>query len=191
MGFSTGEHGFTLIEMLMVSAMVVIIAGMGIPLLSSTSAAINLGEAARQVERELQTARLTAVSANRPMRVRFNCPAAGEYRMTELIGTPATPAAADSAINRCSMTPYPFPAADRNPLTRPNNDGPLRTLNSEVTFQQSTTIEFWPDGSAHATTGTTNPWPVITGTGTSIILARGTKTRTIVVNSIGKVQLLP
>lgn len=191
MGSSANERGFSLIEVLMVSAVVVIIAGMGVPLLTSTTDAIRLGEAARQVERELQTARLTAVSANQPIRVRFNCHAVGEYRMVELIGTPTTPAAADSAVDRCAMTSYPFPAADKNPLTRPNNDGPLRRLDASVTFQQSTTIEFWPDGSAHMSTGSTNPWPVIASPGTNIILARSGITRTVVVNSIGKVQLLP
>ena len=111
--------------------------------------------------------------------------------MVELIGTSSVPAAGDSAANRCAAASYPYPAADRNPLTLPNNDGPVRTMDSTVSFQQSTTIEFWPDGSAHAPIGTTNPWPLIASPGTNIILLRKLKTRTIVVNSIGKVQLLP
>jgi prepilin-type N-terminal cleavage/methylation domain-containing protein len=189
--FRTGNRGFSLIEILVMLTLVGILSAMSLPLLNSIADSIKLGEAARQVERELQTARLTAVSANRPIRVRFNCPAAGQYRMVELIGTPSTPAAADSAIDRCSATAYPYPAADRNSLTRPNNDGLPRTLDASVSFQQSTTIEFWPDGSAHAASGTTNPWPVIASPGTNIIVLRKTKTKTIVVNSIGKVQLLP
>ena len=191
MALRTSERGFTLIEMLMVTTVFTIIAGMAVPLFNDMSDSIKLGEGGRQVERELQTARLTAVSANQPIRVRFNCPAAGQYRMTELVGTPAVPAAADSATDRCLTTTYPFPADDANPLTRPNNDGPVRYLPSDTTFQTAATIEFWPDGSAHMASGTTNPWPVIATTGTSIVLLRKGETKTITVNGIGKVTLVP
>jgi prepilin-type N-terminal cleavage/methylation domain-containing protein len=186
-----GESGFTLIEILMVTALVGIVSVIGMPLLGQISGTIELGEAARQVERELQSARMTAVSANQPVRVMFNCPAVGQFRMVELIGTPAVPNAADGVIGRCSTTAYPFPAPDNNPITRPNNDGQLRTLSSQVTFTTVTTIEFWPDGTAHTNTGAINPWPPIAAPGTDIVLTRGTKTRTILVNGIGKIQLLP
>ena len=185
------ESGFTLIEILMVTALVGIVSVIGMPLLGQISGTIELGEAARQVERELQSARMTAVSANQPVRVMFNCPAAGQYRMVELIGTPAVPNAADGAVGRCSTSTYPFPAPDNNPITRPNNDGALRTLSPQVDFTTVTTIEFWPDGTAHSNTGAINPWPPIAASGTNIILTRGTKTRTILVNGIGKIQLLP
>lgn len=187
----TPERGFSLLEMLMITTVIAIIAGIGMPLFGDVTDSIKLGEAARGVERELQTARMAAVSANQPMRVRFNCNSAGEYRMVELIGTPTVPVAADSATDRCSTTLYPYPAADRNPLTRPNNDGPLRYLPSLTTFTTSATIEFWPDGTAHMASGTVNPWPVIASTGTNIVLTRKGKTKTILVNGIGKVQLLP
>ena len=141
-----GQSGFSLIELLTVCALVGIVSVIGMPLLGQISGAIQLGEAARQVERELQSARITAVSANQPMRVMFNCPAATQYRLVELIGTPGVPAAADGAVGRCSATTYPFPAPDNNPITRPNNDGPLRNLSANVTFTTVTTIEFWPDG---------------------------------------------
>jgi hypothetical protein len=134
---------------------------------------------------------MTAVSANQPVRVMFDCPVAGQYRMVELIGTPAVPAAGDGVVGRCSQTTYPFPAPDNNPITRPNNDGVLRTLADQVTFTTATTIEFWPDGTAHTNTGGTNPWPPIASPGTSIILTRNGKTRSILVNGIGKVQLVP
>jgi hypothetical protein len=125
------------------------------------------------------------------MRVQFNCPAARQYRMVELIGTPAVPNAADGTVGRCSASTYPFPAPDNNPITRPNNDGALRTIPDQVTFTTVTTIEFWPDGTAHTNTGGINPWPPIAAPGTNIILTRGTKTKTILVNGIGKIQLLP
>jgi len=188
---SRTESGFSLIELLMVVALVGIVSVIGMPLLGQVSGAIELGEAARQVERELQSARMAAVAANQPVRVMFNCPVAGQYRLVELIGTPAVPAAADGVVGRCSTTTYPFPAPDNNPITRPNNDGPLRTLKSTVTITTATTIEFWPDGSAHTNSGLVNPWPPIASPGTSIVLTRSSKTRSILVNGIGKIQLLP
>lgn len=187
----SGQSGFSLIELLMVVALVGIVSVIGLPLLGQMSGTIQLGEAARQVERELQSARMTAVSANQPMRVMFDCPATGEYRMVELIGTPSVPAAADGVIGRCSATTYPFPAPDNNPITRPNNDGPLRTIPSQVSITTSTTIEFWPDGTAHTNTGGTNPWPPIASPGYTIVLTRSGKTKSILVNGIGKIQLLP
>ena len=188
---SFGQSGFSLIELLMVTALIGIVSVIGMPLLGQISGSIELGEAARQVERELQSARMAAVSANQPMRVMFNCPATSQYRLVELIGTPSVPAAADGVVGRCSTVTYPFPAPDNNPITRPNSDGPLRTLSSQVTFTTVTTIEFWPDGTAHTNTGGTNPWPPIAAPGTNIVLTRGTKTRSILVNGIGKIQLLP
>jgi Tfp pilus assembly protein FimT len=161
------------------------------PLLGQISGAIELGEAARQVERELQSARMTAVSANHPVRVRFNCPVAGEYRTVELIGTPGVPAAADGVVGRCSQTTYPFPAPDNNPITRPNTDGALRRLATSVSITTSTTIEFWPDGTAHTDTGGTDPWPPVAAAGTNIVLTRSGKTKSILVNGIGKIQLVP
>lgn len=184
------ERGFSLLEMILVSAVFAIMAGVALPLFQDATDAVKLGDAARQVERELQSARLTAVSANQPMRVRFNCATTGEYRMTELVGTPTVPASADSATDRCSPSLYPFPAGDQSPLTRPNNDGPIRRLPADTSFQSSTTIEFWPDGSAHVQSGSVNPWPVIPTTGASIVLLRKSKTKTITVNGVGKITLV-
>jgi prepilin-type N-terminal cleavage/methylation domain-containing protein len=184
------DYGFTLVELLATVAMIGIIAGIAMPLLANVGDSIKLGEATREVERELQIARMSAVSANQPMRFRFDCPAAGAYRIIELIGTPSVPAAADAAANRCAMANYPYPGdSDRNPLTRPNHDGSVRYLDPKVTFTASTTIEFWPDGTAHTNTGGTNPWPGITGAGTTITLTKGTKTKNIVVNGVGKIQI--
>ena len=83
------ERGFTLIEVMMMSALIVIISGIGVALMRNVADGIKLGQAARQVERELQTARLKAVSSNQPMRVRFDCPVAKQYRIVELVGTRA------------------------------------------------------------------------------------------------------
>src|SRR5204863_10044999 len=164
--------GFSLVELMTVTAIIAIIAGIAVPLMVNLVEAIKLGESTREVEREIQTARMLAVSSNQPIRIRFDCPAAKQYRITELVGTPSTPAAADNAANRCALASYPYPSdTDKTPLTRPNHDGPLRYLDPKVSFSNTTTIEFWPDGSAHTNTGAVNPWPPIAGSGYLVTLS--------------------
>ena len=89
--------GFSLVDMICVVAVFAILAGISVPAFQNVSEGYKLGQTVREVERELQTARLKAVTANRPLRIRFDCPAAGQYRITELIGTSSVPAAEDSA----------------------------------------------------------------------------------------------
>jgi len=173
---------------------------MAIPAITSMMGEMQVGASAREVERELQTARLRAVSTNRPMRVRFNCPTAGQFRLVELIGTPTAPAADDSdsrAAARCSTATYPYPDQNRGVFDVPNNDGDLKRLNSAVEFVAVQTIEFWPDGTARTFQGRL-PWdPIPTNAPTSITLqkAKGSAAaqlasrKSIQVNGLGKVQL--
>ena len=184
------QRGVTLIDTIVVVALISIVAGITIPTLTSSVDRMRLGQAARQVEREMQTAKSRAVSKGRAMRVHFNCPAVGQYRITELIGTVSAPAAADSAADRCDRTKYPYPAADTNPLTLPNHDGPVQSLDDLVSFDESQTIEFWPDGTAHYVGGgATNPWPMIPTAGIVVRLRRDDNTSTISVNGLGKILL--
>ena len=69
-----GSRGFTLIELIVVAALLITIMAIAIPSFHLTDA-MKLNGAAREVERELQIARLRAVTVNRPLQVRFNCPA--------------------------------------------------------------------------------------------------------------------
>lgn len=182
--------GFTLVEMMAVIAVFSIIAAMALPLMKDSVDGMQLGIQARNVERALQDARLKAVKANQPMRVRFNCPLAGQFRSVELMGTPTAPAAADSATNRCDGNAYPYPAADKDIITRPNHDGPILQLESATSFSVSQTIEFWPDGTVHVASGTTQPWPLITGDpGITITLLRKSQTKQVWVNAFGKTKV--
>ena len=176
--------------MLCVVAVFGLLAGVSVPVFQNVTEGYKLGQTLREVERELQSARLKAVTSNRPLRVRFNCPAAGQYRTVELIGSPATPATGDDASNRCQEAVYPSPASDNNPLTRPNHDGPMRRLPDGIAFGSAATLEFWPDGSVHQQAGTTLPWPVVGVAGTSITVVKGSVTKRIDVNGVGKITLV-
>ncbi len=181
--------GFSLVELLAVAAIVAILGGLATPMVLAGLRNSRLNSAARSVQAELQRARLLAVTTNGPMRVRFNCPSTGMFRMVELIGTPALPDTQDSSSSRCSEVSYPYPPTTRNPLVRPQNDGPVRRLQPEVTFVSTKTIEFWPDGSAHADAGSGNPWPPIPLAGVTISVQYKTTTKSITVNGLGKIQL--
>lgn len=184
------ERGFTLIDTLAVTSVLGIIMAITVPNVIASLDAVRLGQATRSVERELQKAKMLAVGKGRAFRVRFNCPVAGQYRITELIGTVSVPVAADSATNRCDQNVFPFPAADNNPITLPNHDGPIQILDPSVAFSVSQTIEFWPDGTAHhAAGGAVTPWPMIPVAGLQIQLVRKGITSTISVNGLGKIQL--
>lgn len=187
-GAAQEARGFTLVELVAVMALVLTVSAIALPSMLAARDRIRLGQSAREVEREIQTAKSRAVARSRPMRVRFNCPTAGEYRAVELIGTSAAPVAADSAADRCSSTLYPYPPADLDSNTRPNLDGPVRTLDSTVAFTAAQTIEFRPDGTAYRDSGG-GAFELIPTTGVTIRVARSGLTRTITVNGLGKVQL--
>jgi len=187
----TSEAGVSLIDLMVVVSVVGILSAISLPAFDYWKQSMELGSNARDVERTLQEARLKAVTSNRPIRVRFNCPTAGSYRMVEVIGTSATPDPKDSELNRCQESVYPYPAPDREPLTRPNHDGPVRTVAAKVTFGSGTkNLEFLPNGSVLVQDGTT----FVPFTTTEIRLLRElnlANSKVITVNSLGKVTLVP
>lgn len=173
------DRGFSTIELLLVVAMVATMAAISLPVMQDLTANIKLGEASRMVERELQNARLKAVSTNRALRVRPNCPATGYIRTVEVLGS-----AADTASNRCIQTAYPFPAADQDVITRPNFDGPVRTIPNSAVVTDAI-IEFRPDGTA---------LEVVSGVATTIAtevtvtIYRDGKYKSVTINGAGKIQ---
>ena len=184
--------GFSLIDIMMSVAVLCIIASASVPSLMHVVNGVKLGQAQRDVYQEMQTARLIAVSSNRPIRIRFNCPYAGQYRLTELIGSPTRPDPADSAADRCSDTKWTFPANDNDPTTRPNRDGPVRRLPDTVTFETAAALEFWPDGTVHRQVGGESPWEQVSvAGGTVVTIAKNKIVKTISVSGLGKIQLLP
>lgn len=173
------DRGFSLVELLAVVALFAIIVAMAGPVYQDVVDGMRLGWSARDVERELQDARLKSVSTNRRMRVRTNCPVAGQFRMVEWRNN-----LTDSTLSRCSESGYPTQYNELNVVTK-RQDGPLRYLQPNVTVN-TVTLEFWPNGTVH-NPGDSNPL----STAATITLTKGDKTKGITVNGLGKIQLQP
>ncbi|HZR22534.1 MAG TPA: hypothetical protein VFA59_03035 [Vicinamibacterales bacterium] len=188
------DAGFSLIDIVATVAITATVMAIATPPLVNMVDQYRLGNSLRTVERQMQFAKLKAVSSQSAMRLRFNCPVVGQIRVVELIGTPAVPDPVqdpDSYTTRCNETTYPYKptGSDSSRLTKPNNDGPVALLDSSVTVTSSTTLEFWPDGSVHAANGGANPWPNIGTAGVTITLTRKGVSKNIVVNGLGKIQM--
>jgi len=176
--------------MLVVTAIVAVLASVAIPTMLQAAERMRLGQSTREVEREMQAAKQRAVARQRAMRIRFNCPQPGQFRIVELIGTPLAPAGDDSAPDRCSTVRFPYPARDNDIVTRPNLDGPVRLLDPTVAFGAVETLEFWPDGTVHhAPSGQLSNWPMVPPAGVAITLTRSGTTSTLTVNGLGRIQV--
>ena len=194
----SGALGYSIIDIVISLGIIATIAGIAAPAAVSMIDSQRLNTSVRDVERELQFARLKAVTSQTRMRVRLDCPSVGQFRAVELVGTPTTPTASDvdSYSDRCKDTLFPYSptGADSSRLTRPNNDGPVRTLQTDVSFTAASksptlySIEFWPDGTAHNTlvNGTTVTAPL---TASTITLTRKGVSKNIQVNGFGKIQM--
>jgi len=178
--------GFTLVDMVAAMAILAALSAIAIPAIKDYQDAVALGQAQRMVQSELQQARMKSVTTNKVMRVRFNCPAAKQFRMVELIGTSAVPAPQDTAGNRCDMTAYPFPP-DNNAITLPNHDGPLRRLDPRVSFGNVQTVEFRPTGTAYSVNADGTAGPPLAGDGIELTVTKGQDTKTVTVNALGKI----
>ena len=172
--------GFTLIELMLVVAIAATLTAIAVPMIADFAESQRLATATQEVERELQSARLQAVSTNCRLWVRTNCPVTGVLRTTEYLGT-----AEDTAANRCSTTTYPFPAADNDLTTVPNYDGPVRYLSTNTTVTTAV-VEFRPDGTAREVVGGA-PQPIATTV--NIVVTRFANSRTVTVNALGKVAI--
>lgn len=140
----------------------------------------SLISASQQVVSTIRLARYQAVGKNKTLRVRFNCPAADQYRIVELTGD----AGIDGAGNRCDETVYPFPAPDANPATLPNLDGAVQYLPNGADFSAvSGDLEINTSGRVTALAGALPA--------TIEVSNQDAETKTIRVSASGRVELLP
>ena len=173
------QRGFSLTELLLVVAVAGTLAAVAVPLSGDLMATMKLNEASRTIERELAEARLRAVSSNRAIRVRTNCPAAGYVRSVEFLSS-----AADRAANRCLNGAYPYPPDD-DLMTRPNYDGPVRKIPNDASVT-TITYQFQPDGTVF---NVVNNVITMMTTEQTVTISRRNKSRTVKVNGAGKIQL--
>ena len=158
------------------------LAGMALPAIGNVVDSTKLNQAGRSVERELQSARLKAVSLNRSLRVRFNCPAAGQFRTVEVTGVTAT----DTDTNRCTAAAYPYPnPSDSNPAT-PQSDGPIHYLDQATLTGTNQVLEFRHNGTAYTVSG--NSATAINGE-VVLTVTRKLKTKVVYVNALGRIRM--
>ena len=169
------HQGFTLIDIMFVVLLLGVLMAVTIPGATTASRRYNLIAATREVAAQVRVARLKAVTSNRTMRVRFNCPAAGQYRVVEVVNN----AAIDDAADRCSSTTYPYP--DPNPAALPDLDEPVMVLRGGITFGGVQDLEIAPTGRVTALTGAV---PATIGVTDSY-----GETQNVIVSATGRVQV--
>lgn len=138
-----------MVEVMIVTMVMTTLIAISVPAGRSALDSLELSTAREEVGFALRTARLRAVSANRPMRLRLNCQATGQYRVVEVTGV----ASVDAALNRCDEASFGYPGPkDSNPAT-PAHDGPLRYLKSHIDELRGPDLEFSPNGTARVVAG--------------------------------------
>ena len=179
-----GDKGFTLIELAIVLAGFATMAAIAVPGINAFLAAQRARNAARVVERTMQNARLKAVSASRSMRVKFNCPSAGQLRILEVTGVAGT----DNAGNRCSPTAFPSPGPVDALRSTPSLDSPVIDLPTGATVTGNPDmLEFTPKGTVFAVSSTN----VVTAVVGDVVwtVTKGTYVNTVTTNGLGRVRL--
>ena len=156
---------------MLVVGLVATLLGIAMPQIFEALRRYRTFSAAREVAGQIRSARLAAVTTNRVMVVRFNCPAAGQYRFLEVTGNPAI----DNAANRCA---FPFPDPDPNVL--PNNDGAPRMLPDTIVFGATQDLRI-------GTTGLITP--VLGGTPAQIQVVNGGLIGLVTASTAGRVRV--
>jgi prepilin-type N-terminal cleavage/methylation domain-containing protein len=173
------SRGFTLTEVLLVVALVGTMVAMAVPSVGEAMRMNALNNARQSVAGAIRSARYTAVSKNKKVRVRFNCPSSDAFRVVEVVGT-----ADDSAANRCDQSAYPFP--DIDPAAKPDVDGAVMYLPARSAFGTVQDLEISADGRVTPLTGC--PSCVVSAGTTTVRVTNGATIRTIVITANGQIS---
>ena len=171
----------SLIEVMITTLVATTLLAISVPAGRSALDALTLGGARQQVGLALQTARLRAVSANRPMRLRLNCPGTGQYRVVEVTGVTST----DFSADRCDEAVFTYPGPrDSDPAT-PSHDGPMGQLSSQIETLSGPDLEFSPDGTTRIVVGGVAQ----TMTADALVqVTRQGETKEILINALGRIK---
>jgi len=168
----------------MVMAGAITLAALAGPSFSTLIEANEARTAARRVERELQTARLKAVTASRALRVRFDCPAAGQLRILEVTGIATT----DDAANRCDPVAFPSPGPNDMLRATPSLDSPVIYLPEGTTVTGDPRhFEFSTRGSVHEVDG--SGATVDVAGDVVLTITRDGWSYTVTINALGRIKL--
>ena len=170
---------------MIVVALAAVLAAVAVPAVAAGMKRYVVISASQQVAGAIRAARFQAVAKNRALRVRFNCPEDGQYRVVEVVND----AAIDDDEARCETGDYPYPAPDSDPDTVPNADGPVQYLPDGAEFGDADDLEIDTSGRVTPQTGCPNCADgVAPGT---IVVSNGDEDqdRTITVSASGRVQL--
>jgi type II secretory pathway pseudopilin PulG len=77
------EDGFTLLELLLVTGLIVVIGGATVPTVAEGMKRFALTSASQQVASTVRAARYQAVGRNTTLRVRFDYPSDGQYQILD------------------------------------------------------------------------------------------------------------
>ena len=124
-------------ELLVTMGLIAVLSAIAIPVLSGSTARNSVWTASEQIGSQIRQARLKAISRNTRFRVRFNCPAAGQFRVLQVTGN----ATIDSAVDRCAT----YQLYDSGIIQMPANVSygatpPLLEVNGRGTFTSNTGI---------------------------------------------------
>ena len=180
MNKNTGNAGFTLIEILLIVGLTSVLASIAIPEITAGMRRYDVTTASQQIASAVRTARFQAISQNRTLRVRFNCPAVGQFRIVEVVGS-----AIDSAGNRCDPAVYRYP--DTDAANRPNLDGPLQVLPRGTAFTAPDDLQI--DTSGRITPLTGCPTCATAAPPASVVVGNSYANRTISISGSGQVTL--
>ncbi|MDA1092233.1 MAG: prepilin-type N-terminal cleavage/methylation domain-containing protein [Acidobacteria bacterium] len=177
------ERGFSLMEIMIATLVASTMFAIALPSGKAALDSLELANGTREVERELQTARMRAVAANRPMRIKLNCPNNGQYRLVEVTGLAST----DDAAGRCDESLYGYPGPRDNLRATPEHDGPLRHLDSSIAPLLGPELEFSPDGTTRMVVN--GAVQTLTADGVISLERHGAK-QEITVNALGRITLV-
>jgi len=152
-----------MIELLVVVAIVLIVFGFSIPIITTSLNNMHLGSAASSLSGAIQSTRYLAISVGCPYQFTV-VPASNSYQLATEVVSGNPPACASTYTNVGS--PIPF-------------------ANSDVTITATTTFLLNPSGTVSTVATPTVPvYPSI-----SIVLAHGATTKTVWVTGVGNVKV--
>ena len=128
------QTGFTLMEVIIVFALIGIVAAIGIPSFMSMLPGMRLNGAARMVMGDLMAARMNAVKQNNEFKVFFNSPAPNQYQILDDDNNNGTADTGEAITAKNIQTEY-------NDVTLSSNNDPIFSPRGTATNLPTLTLQ--------------------------------------------------